>query len=475
MIAIRTIVFGLIGAFLPLTATAQRAGERVLITVTYETKVKTEKVDKVFAGQIKTITSVNGNWCGLEDVQGWLPLRYAMNLQSAVKFYNERIAAKPGDAEAFATRGLLMYELGQHDKALGDFTQALRIDARAVVPWNNRAMVFMADGKWNEALRDVSQAIGINPKFTDAYVNRSLIYSSLAKFDEAIKDIEKAIELEPKNSQHYVRRGSIAFDQGNLDGAWADFDKAAAINPRLTDVYLGRGNVLLSRGKLEEAIVNARRAVELSPNSTKAHNLLGWLQFESKQPQEAVNSFGRAINLDSEFAIAYSNRGVAKVELGQVDDAIKDYNRAIELDKNGTLTYCNRGTAWMNKANFAKAQADFEQSLKLAPSLPETLNVYAWFLSTCTDEKFRDGKRAVEMAEKAVAASSQPNWYRVDTLAAAKAEVGEFDKAIELQQQAIEKAPADKKEACQTRLQSYQDKKPIRSEFGKSAAVDKKS
>ncbi len=475
MFAIRLFVVGLFVALLPLTMMAQTVGERVMITVTYDTKIKTEKVDKVFAGQIKTITSVNGNWCALEDVQGWLPLRYAMNLNSALKFYDSRIAAKPTDAEAFATRGMLMYETGQHDKALGDFTQALRIDSRAVAAWNNRAMVFVANGKWNEALYDVTKAIELNAKFTDAYVNRSLIYSNLGKFDEALKDIEKAIELEPKNSLHYVRRGSIAFDKGNLDGAWADFEKAGTINPRLTDVYLGRGNVLLSRGELDDAIVSAKRAIELSPSNAKAHNLLGWLLFESRKPADAVTSFNRAVNLDPRFAIAYSNRGVAKVELGQVDDAIKDYNRAIELDKNGALTYCNRGTAWMNKSEFAKAQADFEQSLKLAPSLPETLNVYGWFLSTCMDDKFRDGKRAVEMAEKAVAASSQPNWYRIDTLAAAKAEVGEFDKAIELQQQVIEKAPADKKEACQTRLASYQEKKPVRSEFGKTATAQNPS
>jgi hypothetical protein len=98
--------------------------------------------------------------------------------------------------------------------------------------------------------------------------------------------------------------------------------------------------------------------------------------------------------------------------------------------------------------------------------------VYAWFLCTCKDDQFRDGKRAVEMAEKAMGSSGKTNWYRIDTLAAAKAEVGDFDKAVELQLQVLQRVPQDKKEACESRLKSYQERKPVRSEFGKSAAAD---
>jgi Tfp pilus assembly protein PilF len=139
------------------------------------------------------------------------------------------------------------------------------------------------------------------------------------------------------------------------------------------------------------------------------------------------------------------------------------------MDKNAALTYCNRGAAWMNKGEFERARADFEASLKIAPDVPETLNAYAWFLCTCVDDAFRDGKRAQEMAQKAVTDSPDFQWYRVDTLAAAHAEIGEFDKAVELQTQVVEKAPADKQAVCRERLERFQNKQPIRSEFGKSA------
>ncbi len=64
-------------------------------------------------------------------------------------------------------------------------------------------------------------------------------------------------------------------------------------------------------------------------------------------------------------------------------------------------------------------------------------NNLAWTLATCPEEKFRDGKQAVEEASKAVELTHNKQGEFVDTLAAAYAEAGDFDKAVEQQQQAI--------------------------------------
>ena len=49
-------------------------------------------------------------------------------------------------------------------------------------------------------------------------------------------------------------------------------------------------------------------------------------------------------------------------------------------------------------------------------------------------------------------------------LAAAHAELGEFDKAVEWQTKAIESAPKSQKDQYEQRLKLYQDKKPYRLE-----------
>jgi Flp pilus assembly protein TadD len=77
-----------------------------------------------------------------------------------------------------------------------------------------------------------------------------------------------------------------------------------------------------------------------------------------------------------------------------------------------------------------EAIAEYEQALNVVPEDSVALNNLAWILATSSDASMRDGARAVTLAVKAVQASGgiDPNFLR--TLAAARAEVGQFAEAV---------------------------------------------
>jgi len=87
--------------------------------------------------------------------------------------------------------------------------------------------------------------------------------------------------------------------------------------------------------------------------------------------------------------------------------------------------------------------AELEREKAIKPtdrSDVNTLNQTAWFLAT-RGEPPRDGARALELAAQTVAASGRTNAYYLDTLAAACAETGQFERAIAAEQAAIRLLP----------------------------------
>ena len=114
------------------------------------------------------------------------------------------------------------------------------------------------------------------------------------------------------------------------------------------------------------------------------------------------------------------------------------------------------------KGEWDKLAADLEATLKEGSPTAATCNQLAWLRATCPDEKYRNGQQAVEYATKVceLTAWKQP-WY-FDTLAAAYAEAGDFDKAVEWQKKGMDLAPADQKADYESRLKLYQEKKPYR-------------
>ena len=135
----------------------------------------------------------------------------------------------------------------------------------------------------------------------------------------------------------------------------------------------------------------------------------------------------------------------------------------IRLDSGFALAYNNRGNAWRVRKNYDMAIADYKEAIRLDRTFAPAYHALAWLWATCPEESFRHGKRAVELATRACGLAEWKDANMLATLAAAYAEVGEFDKAVEWEEKAIQLyANADDRKKGEERLKLYKDKKPYR-------------
>ena len=162
------------------------------------------------------------------------------------------------------------------------------------------------------------------------------------------------------------------------------------------------------------------------------------LKLISKQKyDEAIKAFSTAIEIIPLDYQAYNYRGVARALKGDFHKAMADYNKALKIRPRYAEAYNNRGFARTQKGDLQGALNDYRDALEINPFLVDAYNNQAWILATTAEKRYRNGAKAIMLAQKAV--ELKPDVASFDTLAAAYAAVGNFEAAIDTQKKAIQK------------------------------------
>ncbi|MDG2207834.1 MAG: tetratricopeptide repeat protein [Pirellulales bacterium] len=232
--------------------------------------------------------------------------------------------------------------------------------------------------------------------------------------------------------------------------------------PESSGVRTELASALLQAGQHATAVAELKEAVQADPNYLPARAALAELLLKQTRLDEAIQHFDKAIALDPDNPKLIYSRGVALHALGKPREAIEDFTRVTQLDPNVLIVFNRRGTLLETIGNYKDAEADFRHAIKQNARDAQAYNNLAWLQATCPDPTFRNGERSLANAKKALALFANENYFVLDTLAAAHAELGQFDEAIELQQKAVGKAPPQATSPLQSRLQLYRSKQPYR-------------
>jgi tetratricopeptide (TPR) repeat protein len=162
------------------------------------------------------------------------------------------------------------------------------------------------------------------------------------------------------------------------------------------------------------------------------------------------------------------NEGLSAVRSERHDEAADLFTRVIDGGGEPVVlatALTNRGLVEGRRGNWQRAIDDYREALRLQPKLVSAHNNLAWVLATCPVDALRNGQEAVEQATWACKASGWSTPHCLGTLAAACAEVGDFDQAVKWQQRALADPAYRKKYGEETvtgRLRLYEQGLPCR-------------
>lgn len=345
--------------------------------------------------------------------------------------YEAALEIDPTQVVALRHRGQVLVESGDPEAALTDFDAALEIEPNDPETLEARGVALGMLGRHEEAMEALGKAIEIQPRFATAYIHRARLLMKEQQFKEAINDLDKSILVVTTNPLALVLRATCYEALNDTDRALADVERALKLQPNFLPAIQLQANLLLSADRLEEALGVVEVLQQRLPNNAQILVQLGALYRQANRVNDAIAAFTAALELDESLISAYQARADALMSIGKQKEAIENYEKAISIN----------------------------------PMVAVVLNNLAWVLATSNDESIRDGERSLELATEACEVSEYKEAFILSTLAAAYAEMGDFDSAREWIAKAKELSPERLTDEIAKEAASYDEDKPWREEI----------
>lgn len=362
-------------------------------------------------------------------------------------------------ADAYFQRARVQTE---QTRAEDDFARAVELDSENATIRLARA-VYLANRKESEdALADVSAVLEKNPQNPNALMIQGKILRETGELQASLESFARASKLAPQSPMPYQQRGEVFRILGNADKALQEFNKVLELQPNQMEAQLHRSEIYLRKGQFEQAMEDVDNVLLQQPKLVLARQIRAEILAFTNRVPEAIDELQRVMD-------EAPNKIQLRAQLGKLyqfdrqnGKAIEFYTQVLADDPKNADVLRDRGDAYLTQGDHPEAIGDFEAAMKLIPEDITLLNNLAWVLATSPDDALRDGTRAVELATKACELTEYKLPHILSTLAAAFAESGDFNTAIEWSEKAVELDNTEQEEQLSKELASYRGGQPWR-------------
>ena len=289
---------------------------------------------------------------------------------------------------------------------------------------------------------------------------------NIPEFLNADYDALDEIEVPAVKHHRWLAQGIEELAAGRIDEAIALYQRALEAEPEFSRAHANLGMAYAEQERYDEALTHLEQAIRVNAKDAFTWNALGWVQAQLGHMDDALGRYEVALQLSPSNPFVHNNLGLAMRQLGRPDRAIEHFERAVEL-------YPDYGDAWKNLGFELVAQGRRpRRSRRTARPSPSTTRTrspsaapgsillelgtgrgrpplpgtrgrgadpddvtsrlgLAWQLATHPDASIRDGARAVVHATAACELTAWEQPGPLDVLAAAYAEAGRYDEAVE--------------------------------------------
>jgi tetratricopeptide (TPR) repeat protein len=336
--------------------------------------------------------------------------------RSAVAAFERAIASKSEFADAYNGRGWGYANLKEgpdHQKAIKDFSEALRLNPGLGFAWANRgasyhALAWAATGAERDryaalALADLSRGVEISSYQGRSYRFRGWFYERMKNNDAlAFADYQKAVELEPSEAQNWFNRAAVHSRLGKVVEALSDYDVVLKIEPNRHEAVKRRAEIFENTARRTLAVTEMGRAIALAPTESSYWSYRCALWFRDNSNDEAFGDCNRAIELNQNDADAFHYRGHVQQKRKNQRDAIADFTRSLELAPGDLHITFERAGEYRNSREYSRAITDYA-----SVTAGEPRNADAWYFRGFSHLRLSNHAQAIADLTQAISLEPQ--------------------------------------------------------------------
>jgi tetratricopeptide (TPR) repeat protein len=348
------------------------------------------------------------------------------------------------------------------EQILSDLNKAIELYPRNLAAWRARGVYYLTTGQFDKALEDLQELLNRDPDDVMAHQAIAQALRQLKQYDKAMEHLDQVLESDPDSSLAYNLKARIEEEQGHLAAALEYLNEAVRVQPQDLSALLYRARLLAAQQQFDLASSDVEQVLRLRPDLPQAILLRSVILAAQDRYGEAIADLQTLLRQQPD-SLELKMQIAALYEADQRPrKAIELYGEILASDAENWLALRRRGDAYLSVAKHAEAIRDYEAALQLHTDDAGLLNNLAWVLATSPHDALRDGKRSLELAQKACELTKYEAAHILSTLAASHAELGDFPAAIQWSEKAVALNSAQPQLAKE--LESYRAGKPWREE-----------
>ena len=192
-------------------------------------------------------------------------------LEQAERAFQQVVAAKPDDADAFYNLGTLYLKRNRREPATQNLEQAVKLRPNYPEAWNNLGLLAAQQGNDQEAIRNFQQSLGLRPSYATALLNLGNLYRRQGDFAQAETLLKRAHDSAPENPEVNYSLGMLYARRNEAALAEEYLRNAIKLRPDYPDALNNLGVMLIPQQRYSEAEANFKACIAAAPAFDQAY------------------------------------------------------------------------------------------------------------------------------------------------------------------------------------------------------------